>query len=421
MGGGENGSHYRKGKHEHHLNYYSQYSTIKPKPLMSRTIPKYTRIAAEEGADHDLHDLHEEDDMAYISLFDAGIVMVSQNQVEDQEESYDAVESGKVGIMTDAIPQNSKRITSTAFALFSIAAVGLFAMAACCHFNNNYSTGNGSTTDYSISSSSRDLAQCPVDVKMTCQGCELKIPEVDFSCVQAPNQLGMLFRGGSCEENAFTQPIMPITCVDYNGGPPKLASNETAFIRARDETNNEIVFQGTVREGDVYNITTSNGEALGSMLTIDIFADDSQQTPLQSVTFEVTCSSVDEPTNATPLLNVFGASQIINFSNDVQGTVSAFAAVQVPDMTFNIELSSTETVTLQELTVRTNVEPSSLEKFPTVTGSVISIADPLQVSFQLPFNSGVSSVDNIVRGVGVTKDGEECLFTSFESFPVTVA
>lgn len=381
-------------------------------------MPKYTRIAATEEADH-LHDLQEEDDMAYINLFDAGIV--SQAEVEEEEEEgeyYDNVEHGKLCMTqekTEATSQKRKQIISTACALFTIAAIGVFAMD-CCHLNKN----TGSTTDYSISSSSRDLVQCPVDVQMSCQGCELKIPEVDFSCVQAPNQLGMLFRGGSCEENAFTQSIQPLTCVDYNGGPPKLASNQTAFIRALDETNNEIVFQGTVREGDVYNIISSNGEALGSNLVIDIFADGTQQTPLQSVTFEVTCSSAAEPNNNTPLLNVFGASQIVNFANDVQGTVSAFAEVQVPDMTFNIELSSTKKITLQELSVRTNVEPSSLEEFPAVAGSVISTADPLQVSFQLPFNAGVSSVDNIVRGVGVTEDGEQCMFTSFESFPVIV-
>jgi hypothetical protein len=365
---------------------------------MTPTMPNYKLIAAD-------YEFQEDNDMADISLFDAGIV-VSQHQTEE-EYNYENVENGN--IMPEekdgAAPRKNKQIISTAFALFTIAVVGAFAMAS-------LQLDNASTTDSSISS--RNLVQCPVNVKMTCEGCELKLPEVDYTCTQAPNLLEMLFRGGSCEENSFTQSIMPLSCIDYNGGPPKLASNQNAFIRAFDETNNAIVFQGTVREGDSYNIVNSNGGALGSKLAIDIFADSTQQTLLQSVTFELSCA---EP-NSMPLMNVFGASQIVGFANNEQGVISAFAAVQAPDITIGIELSSTGKFTLHELSVRTNLEPSSNKEFPDVAGSVISAAGPLEVSFQLPFNAGASSVDSIVRGEGVTEDGEPCMFAAFESFPV---
>jgi hypothetical protein len=368
--------------------------------IMTPTTPHYKLIASD-------CDFQEDNDMADISLFDAGIVFIQPPAEEKYDHDYDKVESGNIvpEEKTEAAPQKHKQIISTAFALFTIAVVGAFAMAS-------LQVDNSSTTDYSISG--RHLVQCPVDVKMACQGCELELPEVDYSCTQAPSLLEMLFRGGSCEENAFTQSIMPLSCIDYNGGPPKLASNQPAFIRSFDETNNEIVFQGTVREGDLYNIVSSNGGTLGNKLAIDIFADSTQQTLLQSVAFELSCT---EP-NSMPLMNVFGASQIVGFANSAQGVVSAFAEVQVPDIIISIELTSTGKFTLQELSVRTNLGPSSHHEFPAVVSSVISAADPLEVSFQLPFNAGATSVDNIVRGTGVTVDGESCMFATFESFPI---
>jgi hypothetical protein len=115
---------------------------------------------------------------------------------------------------------------------------------------------------------------------------------------------------------------------------------------------------------------------------------------------------------------VFGASQIVSFANQAQGPVSAFLAVEMTEITNNIELASTGYFTLQELLVRTNL--ATYEEFPEVDGTVVSAYDPLQVSFQfqLPSDGRVSSVDNIVTGMGVTMDGETCMFTSFESFPI---
>jgi hypothetical protein len=266
----------------------------------------------------------------------------------------------------------------------------------------------------STSRSIRRLTECLITVEMACHGCELGSVEAnDYSCDQPPTLLGMLFRGGTCEENVFeTQLTEPLSCIDYNDGPPKQGSNEAVYIRVLDETNKEVLFEGTVHEGSVYNISNSNDSIpMGSKLEIVIFTDSTLQTPLQSATFEVTCgSSADE----TLMFSVFGSSQIVTIANDAQETISA----DTPDLTIDIELSNTGTsaITVQELYVRNSLGITG------VTGRhVLGPSNKVQVSFELPFPaSGESSVDNIVTGVGVMENGESCRFASFESFPILV-
>jgi hypothetical protein len=279
------------------------------------------------------------------------------------------------------------------------------------------------STDPASSRSSRRLTECPVNIKMTCHGCELESVEIDSSRAhQAPNKVGMLFRGGSCEENVYTtQAKEPLSCIDYGEGPPKQGSNETVYIRVLDETNSEVTFEGTVREGSVYNVSSSKNDGpLGSKMHIVIFADSTLQTPLQSATFEVTCT--DEPTNSL-LFNVFGSSQIVTIGNEhAQETVALTL-----DVTIGVELSSTgsSAIILQELYVR-----NSLATEPLLNGTVAGLTDivvggssgvddQIEVSFRLPFPArGESSIDTIVTGVGVTEDGELCRFAGFKSFPI---
>lgn len=314
-------------------------------------------------------------------------------------------------------------IASTIVLLFVFAMVGTLATGMCMGMSGNIYMRSADST----SRSSRRLTECPVNVKMACHGCELGTVEAnDYSCDQPPTLLGMLFRGGTCEGNVYeTQPTQPLSCIDYNDGPPKQGSNEAAYIRVLDERNKEVIFEGTVHEGSVYNISNiNNNRPLGSTLAIVIFADSTLQTPLQSATFEVACGSSagDESTNSL-MFNVFGSSQIVASANDARETASAFT----PDLTIDIELSNTgsSAFTLQELYVR-----NSLTTEPLLNGTVTDVTghefgghseDRVQVSFELPFPaSGVSSVDNIVTGVGVMENGESCRFASFASFPIIV-
>ena len=241
---------------------------------------------------------------------------------------------------------------------------------------------------------------------------------IPTDCTSAPTLLEMLFRGGSCEENVFSQNIEPLSCVDQNQGPPKQGSQEPAYIRALDVTTNEVLFAGTVLEGDVYDIASSSGGELVNNIAIDIFSDDTMQTPLQSVIFDASCSDG----NDSPLLNVFGANQVVKYVNAAQGTVSALVATELPDMTFDIELSIANaddgTITMNELDVRSNVLPT-LVSFP-VSGAKITSQSPLELKFQAPFNPSLPEAEVIVHGEGVSQDGTACEFADYATFPINM-
>ena len=85
---------------------------------------------------------------------------------------------------------------------------------------------------------------------------------------------GMLFRGGNCSENNFTQPIDRVVCTDFpqNGQVPKTGSNETAYIIALGKDDNPY-FSGVVREGDVY-YPYNGGDKLDADQTIEIYPPD---------------------------------------------------------------------------------------------------------------------------------------------------
>ena len=180
-------------------------------------------------------------------------------------------------------------------------------------------------------------------------------------------------------------------------------------------------FEGTVHEGTVYNVSNrQNDRPLGTKLAIVIFADNTLQTPLQSATFEVTCT-----TNSL-LFNVFGSSQIVTIDNEP----AQEAAALTPDLTIGVELSSrfSSTIILKELHVRNSVatEPLLNGTVAGLTDSVIGgsssgVDDQIEVSFRLPFPAGgESAIDTIVTGVGVSEDGELCTFAGFASFPIIV-
>lgn len=172
----------------------------------------------------------------------------------------------------------------------------------------------------------------------------------------------MLFRGGDCSENNFSQPITKVNCTDYpqNGDVPKNRSNQTAYIVAtavKDPTI--IVFQGYAREGSVFFLY-NGGVKLPADTRIQTFAPPAEPGPplgqlpntpiLQSVDFHASCSQ------PFVLKNVFGAYQLVQFQNPEQGNVSCFSATELDyNVSVPIKLPSGEdTIIIQSAQLVTN-------------------------------------------------------------------
>ena len=166
---------------------------------------------------------------------------------------------------------------------------------------------------------------CSIDLSATCQisgnssfvGEECDIPSLGVEpCRERPTGAVMLFNGGGCEQSDNTQ-ILQFTCQDMNGGPP-VTENDEAYIVVTDIKGLGIsYFTGIVRVGELFRLNNEE-ERFETDMFVTIFSPD-QSTVLQMVQFHSSCSSNLE------LKNRFGASQLVEFTNDLQGTVTCFA------------------------------------------------------------------------------------------------
>ena len=256
--------------------------------------------------------------------------------------------------------------------------------------------------------------QCVMDISADCDGCDFNTTELP-GCEGRPSMFGMLFRGGSCDENNFTQPIDRVECADFNGGPPKTGTNESAYVVALGKDQETVVFAGMVNEGSVYYLY-NGGDKLDADQTINIYSDETQTTLLQSVTFHASCSQ------PLVLKNVFGASQIVQFANEDQGNVSCFLATEVSyQISVPIDLPEGEdSIIIRELTVRTNyTNPAFIDLSPMINGTVLTQnSPPLEVSFEATLNLAIpQAYETILTVTGeASNSGQICRGADYSIF-----
>ena len=217
---------------------------------------------------------------------------------------------------------------------------------------------------------------CELTIDLECTGCTINTTELP-NCTDRPFMIGMLFRGGDCAENNFSQPISEVMCTDFlnNGQVPKLGSNEAVYIRANrdpgggdgdDETS---IFDGVVTEGSVY-FMFDNGRDLPADTQIRVYPAEGPRNPntiLQDVRFHASCSE--------PLLlkNIFGSHQLVQFENLQQGNVSCFASAETNyRITIPIEAlpAGEDTLLVFNATIRTNYTNPPVTILP-IVGSLI--------------------------------------------------
>lgn len=137
---------------------------------------------------------------------------------------------------------------------------------------------------------------------------------------------------------------MKFSCVDSNGGPPT-TEGEQAYIVVTDIKGLGITyFAGLVAVGQQFPVNDGNQRFEPNMF-INIYTPD-QSALVQAVQLHTSCPSNFE------LKNRFGASQLVEFYNDVQGSVSCFETF---DFSVAIPVSmSGESITLTGLIAMTN-------------------------------------------------------------------
>jgi hypothetical protein len=189
-------------------------------------------------------------------------------------------------------------------------------------------------------------SQCTVRTNSTIdpgQPCEGSVQFI-AACTDRPTSATMLFTGGDCSTSAMAQPDS-FFCSDR--GQISTSRGTPYFIVVSDAASDGVTyFSGVVNVGETY--TLQNGQPFSDDQIIRIFTAD-RSTLLQNVQYGSSC------TDNLVLLNRFGANQLVEFTNQQQGLVSAFESfsfavtISVPDV------PEARPVLITSLTADTNI------------------------------------------------------------------
>jgi hypothetical protein len=222
---------------------------------------------------------------------------------------------------------------------------------------------------------------CDLEINIRCDGCSINTTKLPL-CEERPFRIGLLFRGGDCSENNFSQPLDRVSCADFpqNGAVPKLGTGGSVYIRANADPKDgnlggtggdslESIFEGVVAEGSIYYMFAGGNRMPADTQILFLLADGPQDssTVLQDVRFDASCSQ--------PFLlnNIFGSHQLISFENQLQGNVTLFAAattdfnISIPITGLNIG-SGDDILTISAATIRTNYTTPPLTNLDALIG-----------------------------------------------------
>lgn len=219
----------------------------------------------------------------------------------------------------------------------------------------------------------------------------------------------MLFNGGGCDQSDNTQALQ-FSCEDFNGGPPVNEGDEV-YITVTDIKGLGITyFEGLVAVGDIYELN-NNGERFETDQFITISTPD-QGTLLQRVQYHSSCSRNLE------LLNRFGASQLVEFRNDLQGIVSSFTTFSF-SLDISIPLTAIgEDIEITSLTAETSFA-GTIDLTPQVTNTpplgpgesiVVTLEGTIDGSSRMTY-----TIQYNIEGVRLS-DGAACIGTDTVSF-----
>ena len=271
----------------------------------------------------------------------------------------------------------------------------------------------------SISASPSVLHECEVGIALDCLApvdispdgsCTFEYKEPP-GCEQTPEVMTLKYRGGACDTSSNLQLMTGFSCEDYLVGP--VVEGLTSYITVFGELGNAI-FSGFVKMGSEFVVSGEFGSTM-NILIYDTkgFTDTSiilkPKNIIQTITFDVSCD------NNLFIKDKFGAVQLSQFTNEVQGTIS-----NIQGLTLHFEVSGMENLELSAMEIVTNIETESFGIF-NITNKVagkavspgISLVDNQPIAIDL---GQITKYTAVATVVGNTLEGHKCYGSNGISF-----
>ena len=146
------------------------------------------------------------------------------------------------------------------------------------------------------------------------------------TCTARPSSLQLRYAGGSCL-NSLTSQRDGFSCIDTDSGPPPDQMGNTSYIIVTDTVKQGTVyFRDTISVGETYTIEPLLNEEMPDFLRVLVYTSSDTGDPanlLQAVQF---ASSCDKPLR---LKDRLGASQVVGYENEDQGSITCLAPVSI--------------------------------------------------------------------------------------------
>jgi hypothetical protein len=222
--------------------------------------------------------------------------------------------------------------------------------------------------------SSTPTESCTIDVEF--DECFNVTPD-DSNCQELPNALTLRYNGGNCAQSDNRQALSMVQCSDSTTNPPP--SSGGSYIVAEEHGGGDVYFEGFVDVGEDYTLALS-GKSLPADMSITVYDPNGSSNPgdivnvaniQQTLTFHTSCSQ--------PLFlkDKYGAHQVVEWSNDLQGIVSCFVATQTGPVTLTNNFN--QAITLLEANIITNFLPQPIDKTDEVVGQILMPGESVEL------------------------------------------
>jgi len=261
---------------------------------------------------------------------------------------------------------------------------------------------------------------CDIVLDATCvladgpqAGLECSTPFLGFiECLERPTGATMLYNGGGCDQSDNSQPLK-FTCADMNGGPPTEIGAESYIIVTDIKGDGITYFEGLVAVDSLFSLN-DNGERFAADQFIMIYTPD-QSTLLQMVQYHSSCSQNLE------LKNRFGASQLVEFMNELQGLVSCFTLYTLA-ITINLPITAetTDQIELTSMTAMTSFA-GMLDLTDQVAGQVIGPGTPgVVVTLEGMIDATVRELYTVIYNVEGVRVSDGALCTGMDMISIEI-
>lgn len=280
----------------------------------------------------------------------------------------------------------------------------------------------------------RHLEECSVNIQTTCHAiaattrdeqqpcCKIRLVG-ETPCLARPSSAIMQYNGWDCTARSTSSQQQGdddgFSCQDSNGGPPALNGNPAYIVLTDAKGRGITYFEGAVEPGHFFTLN-NGGERFEANQMIHIFDDASRTTLYQEVIYHSSAS------NGMKLQDVFGANILAGFYNDMQGSVTCSAMVDLDVDVVSGRSSSSSSMTLSSVAATQLSSPSlfsssnmdlSTQQDDSTTSTMVTLSgatiDTLQQEAPLEMYTVVVDVEGTR-----TSDGAVC--TGKDSFSFTI-